>query len=389
MISSSQFCRTLVCRTPKDGSGNDSRGALVVQPASRGLRDVEVVESSITAITPEGLFYRGHSLETVLEHATFEELAFVLWHDRRPTRDELTSFRGQYLKSWLLPAEVIPTVTRLNPAADPLLALQVAIPFLALADLERDDPSPAARHRGAVRLLAQAAAVVACRHWGMPVGRLDPAAPLGAQVMRALGAKALPARVADAALILYADHELAASTFAARIAAAAHSGLHDGVGAGLAVLKGPLHGGSTMEVANMLRRIAEASHFPTAIDRLLGSGGRVPGFGHTVYRSGDPRAAHFHRLADQTATGEARRWLEVAEILEERILLEQRLYANVDLYGAVFMHAAGFRDNAMVAFFAVARIAGWIAHMLEQSHNNRLIRPRARWTGVIGRGWDA
>ena len=360
----------------------------MAQHASRGLRDVEAVESSITAITPEGLFFRGHSLASVLEHATFEELAFVLWHDRRPTRDELIAFRQLYVKCWLLPPEVVPTVTRLNPEADPLWALQVAIPFLALADPERDDASLPAWHRRAIRLLAQAPAVVACRHWGMPVGRLDPATPLAAQVMRALGAKALPARVADAALILYADHELAASTFAARIAAAAHSDLHDGVSAGLAVLKGPLHGGSTVEVANLLRRMVEAPHLPTAIDRLLVADDRVPGFGHTVYQSGDPRAVHFRRLADQVATGEARRWIEAAEMLEQRLLRDRRLYANVDLYGAVFMHAAGFRDDAMVAFFAVARVAGWIAHMLEQSNNNRLIRPRARWTGVLGREWE-
>ena len=354
-----------------------------------GLRNVEAVESSITAITPEGLFFRGMRLDMLLSAATFEEVAFLLWYDRRPTFGELDNLRTQYFKAWMLGPELASAIQGLPGDADPLATLQAITPLLALAEPERDDPTVPAAERRAVRVLAQLPAVVACRHWGMPVARLDPRASLAAQVLRALGSKPLPPAVADAALILYADHELAASTFAARIAAAAMSGVYDGVSAALAVLKGPLHGGATLEAAALLRRLADARQFDQALDALFASKERIPGLGHSVYTAGDPRAAHFRLLGEQIATGESRRWLEAAMLLERRAGRERGLFANVDLYAAAFMHAAGLKDSMMPAFFAVARTSGWLAHMLEQRRDNRLIRPRARYIGSLGREWEA
>ncbi len=353
-----------------------------------GLRNVEAVESSITAITPEGLFLRGIPLDALVAKATFEELAFLLWYDRRPSGVELRDFRAAYTKAWALPVEAVASIQALPGTADLLGALQVALPFFAASDPERDDRSPEADERRAVRVFAQAPAALACRYWGRPVARLDPAGSLAQQVLRALGSKPLPPAVADAALVLYADHELAASTFAARITAAALGGLHDGVGAGLAVLRGSLHGGSTLNAAALLRHLAEARRLDDAIPAVLAAGQRLPGFGHAMYTEGDPRAAHFRRLTEQIATGEARRWLDAAVALEQRMARERGLHANVDLYGAAFMHAAGLKDSAMLALFAVARTSGWLAHMLEQKRNNRLIRPRARYTGSTGRSWE-
>jgi citrate synthase len=360
----------------------------MAQRPPAGLHDVEAVESSITAITSEGLFFRGMPLDTLLEHATFEEVAFLLWHDRRPSTADLVTLRHAYAKAWVLPPELVPSITHLPADADPLWALQASLPFMAHVDPDRHATGLDVERQRAIRVLAQVPAVLACRHWGMPVARLDPVAPLAPQVLRALGAKPLPVAAANAALILYADHELAASTFAARITAAAGSGLYDGLAAALAVLKGPLHGGATLQVAALLRRLAEARHLPTALNEVLAGRRRIPGFGHTVYRGGDPRAAHFRRLAEHVATGESRRWIEAALALEERVRDEHGLHANVDFYGTAFMHAAGFKDHAMVALFAVARTAGWLAHMLEQYENNRLIRPRAHYTGTLDRAWD-
>jgi citrate synthase len=353
-----------------------------------GLRNVEVVESAIMTITSDGLFFRGIAVDQLIGRATFEELAFLLWHDRRPSAPEQRDFSAAYTKAWMLPGSAVAAIQGLPSQAGPLLALQAAIPFLAAVDPEREDTSLAAEERRAVRVLAQVPAALACRHWGMPVARLDPGGSLAAQLLRALGSKPVPPAVADSALILYADHELAASTFAARIAAAAGSNLYDGLSAGLAVLRGPLHGGAMIEVATLLRSLALAPRLDTAISSVLAEATRIPGFGHSVYQDGDPRAAHFRRLAEQIAAGEARRWLDVASALEERVLRERHLHANADLYSVVFMHAAGLRDQAMLALFAVARTAGWIAHMLEQHRNNRLIRPRARYTGGFGRSWE-
>jgi citrate synthase len=324
----------------------------------------------------------------LLGAASFEEVAFLLWFGRQPALHELIEMRQHYVRGWLLPQEAINIIQGLPPQAEPLWALQAALPLLALTDPDRDDTSEDAEQRQAVRILAQVPAAIACRHWGMPVARLDPNASLASQVFRALGAKPVAAEVADAALILYADHELAASTFAARIAAAARSSLHDGLSAAIAVLKGPLHGGSTLEVAAMLRQIVEARPMEVAIEGVLRARDHIPGFGHSVYLGGDPRATLFRQLAEHIAVGEARRWLEAATALERRIERERGLHANVDLYAVVFMHAVGFRAPTMLAFFAVARTAGWVAHMIEQHHNNRLIRPRARYTGTFDRTWN-
>ena len=356
---------------------------------SEGLRDVEAVESSITAITREGLFFRGIPLARVLQQASFEEVAFLLWHGRRPSTQELRSLRLGYAKAWLLPPEVVAALQGLPATADPMHALQVAIPLLALTDPERHDGSEGAEERRAMTILAQAPAVVACRHWGMPVARLDPEGSLAAQALRALGSKVLPPSVADAALILFADHELAASTFAARLAAAARCSLYDGLGAAIAVLKGQFHGGSTLAAASLLRQLADSRQLDAAITSVLATTARVPGFGHSVYTAGDPRAQHFRALAEEIATGEARRWVDAAAQLERRVLRERRMHANVDLYAATFMHAAGLKDSMMLPFFAVARTAGWLAHMLEQRENNRLIRPRARYTGELDQVWEA
>jgi len=352
-----------------------------------GLRDVEAVESSITAITPEGLFYRGVPLDECIERATFEEVAFLLWHGARPSTNELGSFRKTYARAWVLPPNAVSAVQALPLDVEPLAALQAVVPLLAHSDPERVEQTAEGQAARAIRILAQVPATLACRHWGTPVARLDPATSLAAQVLRALGSKPMPPRVADAALILFADHELAASTFAARIAAAALSSAYDGLAAALAVLRGPLHGGSIADAAATLRRLVAARELGPAIDGLLAERRRIAGFGHSVYRGGDPRAPHFRRLAEQIATGEARQWIETAVELERRVEREHGLYANVDLYAAAFMHAADLKDNAMVTLFAVARTAGWLAHIIEQQENNRLIRPRARYTGEIGRAW--
>lgn len=353
-----------------------------------GLRNVEVVESAITAITPEGLFLRGYALDNLLGAASFEEVAFLLWHGRQPALHELIELRQLYVRGWMLPQEAINIIQGLPSQAEPLWALQAALPLLAMTDPDRDDDSKDAENRQAIRILAQVPAAIACRHWGMPVARLDPSASLAAQVFRALGAKSVSAEVADVALILYADHELAASTFAARIAAAARASLYDGLGAAISVLKGPLHGGALIDVASMLRQLVEARPIGPAIDILMREQQFIPGFGHTVYVGGDPRATIFRQLAEHIATGEARRWLEAAQALEKRVKQERGLHANVDLYGVVFMHAVGLRVPTMLAFFAVSRTAGWIAHMMEQHHNNRLIRPRARYTGTLDHTWE-
>ena len=345
-----------------------------------GLRDVEVVDSSITAINADGLFYRGVPIGVLATQATFEEVAFLLWHDRRPNAAELATFRAAYAAAWEVPNNIRAVLDTLPADASPLLALQAALPLLESAS---DD----AQGDASIRLLAQIPAILAFRG-GADRSLLRADSALAEQVLRRLGARTLSSHSADATLILYADHELAASTFAARITAAAGASLADGLSAALAVLKGPLHGGAMRAVTQMLQHLGAAEDVLAAIDALLAQSQRIPGFGHSVYRGGDPRAAIFRTLALEIATDETGRWLRIADILADRMERERGLYGNVDLYGVVFLHAAGITDEMMLGIFAIARTAGWLAHMLEQRGNNRLIRPRAHYSGRLDRRWD-
>ncbi|GIV96871.1 MAG: citrate synthase 2 [Herpetosiphonaceae bacterium] len=352
-----------------------------MQPVKADLRDVEVLESRITAITPDGLFLRGVPLDELLAGASFEEVAFLLWYGRGPGPSELQALRRALARAWLLPARVLELIGPLR-GAEPLSRLQVALPLLAL-----EGPAEEENERRAARILAQVPAVLALSRSGDAAPPLDLNRPLALQIVQALGARNIPARDADMALILYADHELAASTFAARVTAAALSSLYDGMSAAVAVLKGPLHGGSIVEAAHMLRDLAEAPDLDAAVAALLASRRRVPGFGHSVYRRRDPRAAHFLAMAERIAGDEDRRWLQAAERLERAVYEQRGLSCNADLYAAIWMHAAGFDDTMMPGLFATARAAGWTAHMIEQQTFNRLIRPRARYTGNVGGHW--
>lgn len=347
--------------------------------SASGLRNVEAVDSSITAILPDGLFYRGIPLATLITHATFEEVAFLLWYDRRPSAAELVAFRDAYIMAWNLPPSIDAALVSMPHGVMPLPRLQATLPLL---DLVTADTSLLP-----IQILAQAPAVLARQQQGKP-SPLDNDLPLAVQIFQRLGAQALPASVANAALILYADHELAASTFAARITAAAGASLYDGLSAALAVLKGPLHGGSLPAAARLLRSLASATDPEVAIGELVANTRTIPGFGHSVYRTRDPRADHFRTLTEQIIQHDTSHWLDLAMRLETQVFKKRGLYSNVDLYAVTFLHAAGIADDMMIGIFAVARTAGWLAHMLEQRHNNRLIRPRAHYEGQFGRKWE-
>ena len=357
-----------------------------------GLEDVVATASAICHIDGSRgtLAYRGFDIHDLAAHATFEEVCFLLWHGRLPSRSDLGELQSQFAASRPLPEGVI-RLTRSLPPSDTMDTLRTLASALAHYDSDASQSSPAANERKAVRLTAQLGSLVAT------MGRLeagggqiapDPAMGFAANFLYMLTGRrpdALAVRAFDVALVLHADHELNASTFAARVAAATLTDMHSAVVAGIAALKGPLHGGANADVMRMLLDLGPAAtpdRIEQTIRARLSRKEKIPGFGHRVYRTADPRAFHLRRMSRDLGrrTGQPH-WFDMSERIEAIVKAEKKLNANVDFYSASTYYALGIPIDLFTPIFAVSRCAGWTAHVLEQYANNRLIRPRAEYTG--------
>jgi citrate synthase len=357
-----------------------------------GLQDVVATSSGICFIDGNRgtLAYRGYDIHDLASHATFEEVCFLLWRGRLPTRAELGELQSQFVAGRPLPDGIV-RLMRSLPPANSMDTLRTLASALAHYDVDAPDASTAANHRKAVRLTAQLGSVVAT------MGRLeagggmiapDPAMGFAANFLYMLTGnrpEALSVRAFDVALILHADHELNASTFAARVAAATLTDMHSAVVAGIATLKGPLHGGANADVMKMLLDFgatAEPARVEEAIRARLARKEKIPGFGHRVYRTMDPRASHLRQMSRDLGRRIGQpHWFEMSERIESVVKAEKTLNPNVDFYSASTYHALGIPVDLFTPIFAVSRCAGWTAHVLEQFANNRLIRPRAEYTG--------
>ena len=361
-------------------------------PAPAGLQDVVASSSAICHLDGDRgvLAYCGHDIHDLAEHATFEEVCHLLWRRRLPNRAELGDLQSQLAAALALPEPVLRLIRSLPPG-DAMDALRTLTSALAHFDPEAGDASPAARYRQAVRLTAQLGSVVAA--WGrLAAGGapVDPDPTLGhaANFLLMLNGErpsAVASRAFDVALVLHADHELNASTFAARVTAATLSDLHSAVAAGVGALKGPLHGGANAEVMKMLTAIGEDAddrRVDEFVRGMLARKVKVPGFGHRVYRTEDPRATHLRRMSKALGQRAGRtRWYEMSRRIEAVMREEKRIDANVDFYSASTYALLGIPVDLFTPIFAVSRVSGWTAHVLEQYANNRLIRPRAEYVG--------
>ena len=357
-----------------------------------GLEGVVATSSAICYLDGSHgvLAYCGHDIHDLARHATFEEVCYLLWHRRLPTRAELGDLQSQLAGARVL-GEPMLRLMRSLPLGHAMDALRTLTSALAHFDPEAADYSPASNYRKAVRLTAQVGSVVAT--YGRIAaggGPIDPDPALGhaANFLLMLTGdrpSSVAARAFDVALILHADHELNASTFAARVAAATLTDIHSAAVAGIGTLKGPLHGGANAEVMRMLLAIgedAEDDRVDAVVRDMLDRKVKVPGFGHRVYRTEDPRATHLRRMSREV--GERRRqtrWFEMSQRIEAVMKQEKQIDANVDFYSASTYHLLGIPIDLFTPVFAVSRISGWTAHVLEQYLNNRLIRPRAEYIG--------
>jgi citrate synthase len=358
----------------------------------QGLEDVVAASSAICFLDGSRgvLAYYGHDIHDLARGTSFEEVCHLLWHGRLPNRAELGDLQSQLAAARPLPEPVMRLMRQL-PATDGMDALRTLASALGQYDQDAADNSAAANYRKAVRLTAQLASLVATygrlQAGGGPV-QPDPALGHAANFLYMLTGhrpSALSTRAFDVALVLHADHELNASTFAARVAAATLTDIHSAIVAAIGTLKGPLHGGANADVMRLLIEIgpdASPERIDDAIRGRLAKKIKIPGFGHRVYTTEDPRATHLRRMSKELGERAANtRWFEMSQRIETLVKSEKKLNPNVDFYSASTYYTLGIPIDLFTPIFAVSRVAGWTAHCLEQYGNNRLIRPRTDYIG--------
>ncbi|MEH7082924.1 citrate synthase [Neobacillus drentensis] len=356
---------------------------------TRGLEGVVATTSSISSIIDDTLTYVGYDIDDLAVNASFEEIIYLLWHLKLPNAEQLAELKKQLSENAALPKEVIAHF-KMYPIekVHPMAALRSAVSLLGLYDEEADLMEPDSNYRKAIRLQAKMPAIVAT--FARVRKGLEPIAPkpelsFAANFLYMLTGK-VPEPIAveaiDKALVLHADHELNASTFTARVCVATLSDVYSGVTAAIGALKGPLHGGANEAVMKMLKEIGTLENVEPYVRGKLEKKEKIMGFGHRVYRKGDPRAKHLRAMSKKLTelTGEPQ-WYDISEKIESIVTGEKNLPPNVDFYSASVYHSLGIDHDLMTPIFAVSRVSGWLAHILEQYQNNRLIRPRADYTG--------
>ena len=365
--------------------------------AGAGLEGVVATSSKICYIDGDKgvLSYAGYNIHTLADHASFEEVIYLLWHGKLPVSDELRKLKASLTAERDLPAEVTAFLKNVPKSASAMDVLRTAISMLSLYDPQAGEMSPEANTQKATRLMARVATIATSfdrLRNGKEVIPGDPALGHAANFLYTLTGKKpddVMERVFDVALILHADHELNASTFAARVTAATLSDIYSAVTSAIGALKGPLHGGANEGVIQMLLKTSSSEDAVAKVKSNLDNKIKIPGFGHRVYHTADPRAIHLKKMSQELAkrTGHGELY-EKSTRVETTVKDLKNLNANVDFYSASTYYSLGIPVDLFTPIFAVSRMSGWTAHILEQYRNNRLIRPRADYTGEAdGRPW--
>jgi citrate synthase len=361
--------------------------------AGKGLEGIIAANSGICWIDGDGgvLSYRGIDIHELAEHSTFEETAYLLWNGSLPNKQALREFSSHLALARSLDQRIIDMLRSFPASATPMEVLRTAVSALSLYDADEKDNSHDANVRKAYRLTAQTAMIVAVYdriRKGKQVVPADRSLSHAANFLWMLNGEKpseTAIRTMDLALVLHAEHELNASTFAARVIAATLSDIHSAITGAIGALKGPLHGGANEAVMRLLLAIDKAGADPVDyVSKMLAAKQKISGFGHRVYRTEDPRATHLRRMSEQLGrdSGNAK-WYEMSREIELYVNREKKLNANVDFYSASTYTTLGIDIDLFTPIFAVSRIAGWAAHVIEQLDDNRLIRPRAEYIGPM------
>jgi citrate synthase len=359
--------------------------------APKGLEGIVATSSSICFIDGDAgvLSYRGIDIHELAQRSTFEECAYLLWFGKLPNTSELASFATQLSAARQLNPKVIDLLRGVPATATPMQVLRTAVSLLSIYDTDEADSSHDANVRKAFRLTSQIPMIVATFdriRKSKPVIEPDHKLSHAGNFLWMLNGEApseTATRAFDIALILHADHELNASTFAARVIAATLADIHSAITGAIGALKGPLHGGANEATMRLLYAIDKAGADPIEyVKQMFAEKKKISGFGHRVYHTEDPRATHLRRMSEELgrAAGSTK-WFDLSRQIELFIKQEKKLNANVDFYSASTYTTLGVDIDLFTPIFAISRIAGWAAHVIEQHDDNRLIRPRADYVG--------
>ena len=358
--------------------------------ATKGLQDVVANESSICFIDGERgiLSYRGIDIHELAQRSTFEETTYLLWNGKLPTASELNQFSKELAAARTLPPQVIDFLRTLPKTASPMEVLRTTVSLLSTYEADANSTTHAANLLKSFHLTSQIPLIVACFdriRKGKNLVEPDPSLSHAANFLWLLNGEkpsATATRALDVALILHADHELNASTFAARVIAATLSDMHSAITGAIGALKGPLHGGANEAVMRILYTIDKDGKDPVEhVKGMLDRKEKISGFGHRVYTTEDPRATHLRRMSEELGRDANPKGYELSRKIELFVKEQKKLNANVDFYSASTYTTLGIDIDLFTPIFAVSRIAGWCAHVIEQHDDNRLIRPRAEYTG--------
>lgn len=363
----------------------------------KGLEGVVACTTGISSIVDTTLCYRGYTIEDLAAHSNFEETVFLLWEDRLPKKSELTEFKGALTSNMTLSADQVKQLQALpTKGVHPMAWLRTAVSMLALWDDEAQSTDPQAQKRVALRLTAKMGSLVALferTRKGKNYIEPKPNQSVAWNFLYQLKGEEPDAemvKVFDTCLILHADHELNCSAFASRVTASSLSDIYSAVVSAVSALKGPLHGGANEQVMLMLKDIGSEEAVKPWIKEALADKKKIMGFGHRVYKNGDPRAKILRKMGESLTakTGHAK-WFKMSTEIDDTVQAEKGLLPNVDFYSATVYYSMDIPIDIYTPIFATSRVSGWLAHVFEQYSKNRIYRPRGEWIGKEGLKWTA
>lgn len=358
----------------------------------KGLEGVVACTTGISSIVDATLCFRGYTIEDIAAKSTFEEVIYLLWNDRRPSENELQNFRKELLGHVHIQDEIIQQLQKLpTKGVHPMAWLRTAVSTLALYDKDSQKIDLESQQKIGMKLTAKMGPLVALferTRKGLPFVKANPEKSLAWNFMHMLFGQEPDAEVVkmfDVCLMLHADHELNCSAFSARVTTSSLSDIYSAITSAIGTLKGPLHGGANEQVMLMLKEIGTMAKAETWIKEALANKVKIMGFGHRVYKNGDPRAKILRKMSEQiTKKAGEPHWYEMSALIDNTVQKEKGLLPNVDFYSATVYNSMGIPTDLYTPIFAVSRVSGWLAHIFEQYANNRIYRPRGKWIGKEG-----
>jgi len=359
----------------------------------RGLRDVAAAETKISYVDPAGfLYYLGYNIDDLVGSTMYTEIAYLLIHKKLPNKQELTEFSNQLFHEMYLPKEIVQSIQATPESAPPMAVLRTEVSHLGEFDPDEGDFSQAANLRRATRLIARVPMIVATLHrtrQNLPIPKPKKEYAFSKNFLymfKGVVPDEKEASVIHRFMILHADHGFNASTFAARVTASTNSDMYSAVTSAIGTLKGPLHGGASEKVMDMLDEINLEEEVEEYIQGLLDEKKKIMGFGHRVYKAQDPRTKHLRGIVEdychrERSQGLYNRCMKIEQLVYQR----KQIYPNVDFYAAVAMDALGVPKDFYPLFFASARVSGWVAHVIEQYEDAVLLRPKGEYIGDFNR----